>query len=67
MRVTRPNRKEVRVWPEGAQSSLNDCFDITDWDIFKDAATYNHTEDIEEYTGAVTAYISKCTDDITHR
>ncbi len=40
----------------GGQSALKDCFDTTDWGIFKEAATYNNHTDIEEYTEAVTAY-----------
>ncbi len=41
------------------------CFDTTDWNMFKQAATYNNTTDLQEYTETVTAYITKCIDDVT--
>lgn len=66
VKAIKPVRKQVRVWPEGATSALQDCFEKTDWGMFKDAATYNNQTDIEEYTDTVTSYITKCTDDVTH-
>lgn len=33
--------KNVRVWPEEAISTLQDCFETTQWDFFKEAATYD--------------------------
>lgn len=48
-----------------ATSALQDCFDTTDWPMFKQAATHNHHNDIQEYTETVTAYIAKCADDVT--
>jgi len=63
VKVTRPVQKQVRVWPEGASSALQDCFNTTDWDMFKQAVTYNHQIDIQEYSDTVTAYISKYIDD----
>ncbi len=53
------------VWPEGSSEALQDCFDTTDWDMFKQAATHNNTTDLQEYSETVTAYITKCIDDIT--
>ncbi|XP_049574584.1 uncharacterized protein [Syngnathus scovelli] len=41
VKASRPVRRQVRVWPEGASDALRDCFDTTDWDLFKRAATYN--------------------------
>ena len=66
VKVSRPVLKQVRVWPEGASSALQDCFGSTDWEMFKQAATYNNHTDIGEYTDTVTSYISKCIDDETH-
>lgn len=66
VKVVKPVRKQVRVWPEGAHSALQDCFETTDWEIFRQAATYNNQTDIEEYTDTVTSYITKCIDDVTH-
>ena len=64
-KLTKPVLKEVRRWPEGAVSQLQDCFQTTDWDIFKTSATHNNHIDIEEYTDTVTSYITKCIDDVT--
>ena len=66
VKVTKPVQKQVRVWPEGASSALQDCFDTTDWEMFKQAATHNNLTDIQEYTDTVISYISKCIDDVTH-
>jgi len=66
VKASRPVLKQVRVWPEGASCALQDCFDSTDWGMFKQAATYNDHTDIGEYTDTVTSYISKCIDDVTH-
>uniref|UniRef100_A0A9J7Z4K7 Reverse transcriptase domain-containing protein n=1 Tax=Cyprinus carpio carpio TaxID=630221 RepID=A0A9J7Z4K7_CYPCA len=33
--------------------------------MFKQAATYNNTTDLQEYSETVTAYITKCIDDVT--
>ncbi len=55
----------IQVWPEGSSEALQDCFDTTDWNMFKQAATYNNTTDLQEYTETVTAYITKCIDDVT--
>ncbi len=38
---------------------------FTDWNMFKQAATYNNTTDLQEYSETVTAYITKCIDDVT--
>ncbi|KAK3553438.1 hypothetical protein QTP70_003587 [Hemibagrus guttatus] len=57
--------KQVKTWPEGAISVLQDCFKCTDWDMFREAATNGNTTDLEEYTSSVTSYISKCNDDVT--
>ncbi len=41
------------------------CFQCKDWNMFKEAATYNNHTDLHEYTETVTAYIKKCIDDVT--
>lgn len=53
----KPTTKQVRVWPTGAIEALQDCFECTDWDMFKDAATVNQHTQIEEYAQIVLAYI----------
>ncbi|KAL0149686.1 hypothetical protein M9458_054969 [Cirrhinus mrigala] len=65
VKVTKPVRKQIQVWPEGSSEALQDCFDTTDWSMFKQAATYNNTTDLQEYAETVTAYINKCTEDVT--
>ncbi|KAK3530424.1 hypothetical protein QTP86_024451 [Hemibagrus guttatus] len=65
VRRSKPVLKQVKTWPEGAISALQDCFECTDWDMFREAATNGDTTDLEEYTLSVTSYISKCIDDVT--
>ncbi len=65
VKVIKPIHKQIQVWPEGSSEALQDCFDTTDWNLFKQAATYNNTTDLQEYTETVTAYITKCIDDVT--
>ncbi len=64
-KVIKPIHKQIQVWPEGSSEALQDCFVTTDWNMFKQAATYNNTTDLQEYTETVTAYITKCIDDVT--
>ena len=65
VRRSRPAKKQVKTWPAGAISALQDCFECTDWHMFREAATTDGFIDLEEYTASVTGYISKCTDDVT--
>ncbi len=58
-------QKQITVWPDNATSALQDCFQDTDWNMFKEAATYNNHTDLQEYIETVTAYIKKCIDDVT--
>lgn len=46
-------------------SALQDCFECTDWDMFREAATNGDFINLEEYTSTVISYIGKCTDDVT--
>ncbi|KAK1787332.1 hypothetical protein P4O66_002834 [Electrophorus voltai] len=65
VRCSKPLLKQVRTWPAGAISALQDCFEQTTWITFKEAATDGGTVNLEEYTASVTGYISKCIDDVT--
>ncbi len=65
VKVTKPVHKQIQVWPEGSSEALQDCFNTTDWNMFKQAATYNNTTDLQEYSETVTANITKCIDDVT--
>ncbi|KAI4876751.1 hypothetical protein NFI96_007079, partial [Prochilodus magdalenae] len=49
----------------GYSDHISDCFEHTDWQMFREAATYSTTTDLEEYTSSVTSYIGKCIDDVT--
>lgn len=62
---SKPSVKQIRTWPEGATSVLQDCFECTDWNVFREAATSNQHVNITEYTDSVTSYISKCMEDVT--
>ncbi|KAK3537988.1 hypothetical protein QTP70_026507, partial [Hemibagrus guttatus] len=65
VRCSKPVLKPVKTWPEGAISALQDSFECTDWNMFREAATNGDTTDLEEYTSSVTSYISKCIDEVT--
>ncbi len=65
LKLAKPVQKLMTIWPENATSTLQDCFQCTDWNMFKEAATYNNHTDLQEYTETVTAYIKKCMDDVT--
>ncbi|KAK1804805.1 hypothetical protein P4O66_003647 [Electrophorus voltai] len=64
VRRSKPLLKQVRTWPAGAISALQDCFEQKTWITFKEAATDGGTVNLEEYTASVTGYISKCIDDV---
>ncbi len=57
LKLAKPVQKLITIWPENATSTLQDCFQCTDWNMFKEAATYNNHTDLQEYTETVTAYI----------
>ena len=65
VRRSRPVNTQLKAWPDGAISALQDCFECTDWQMFREAATTNGSTDLEEYTESVTGFISKCIDDDT--
>ncbi|KAL0153065.1 hypothetical protein M9458_051664 [Cirrhinus mrigala] len=65
LKLAKPVQKQITVWPDDATSTLQDCFQCTDWNMFREVATYNNHTDLHEYTETVTAYINKCIDDVT--
>ncbi len=65
LKLAKPVQKQITVWPDDATSALQDCFQDTDWNMFKEAVTYHDHTDLQEYTETVTAYIKKCIDDVT--
>ncbi|KAK3530964.1 hypothetical protein QTP70_007265 [Hemibagrus guttatus] len=64
-RRSNPVLKQVKTWPAGAISALQDGFECTDWNMFREVATNGDSINLEEYTTSVTSYISKCIDDVT--
>ncbi len=50
LKLAKPVQKLITIWPDDATSTLQDCFQCTDWNMFKDAATYNNHKDLQEYT-----------------
>ncbi|XP_014879206.1 uncharacterized protein LOC106940864 [Poecilia latipinna] len=65
MRRIRPTKKTVTVWPRDAAFVLQDCYQCTDWQVFREATTHEGKVDLEEYTFSVLGFISKCADDVT--
>lgn len=61
----KPTVRQVRVWPEGAMEALQDCFECTEWDMFKKAATFSDHINMDEYAMTVSAYINKCMEDVS--
>ncbi|GAA6231470.1 uncharacterized protein LOC109141784 [Lates japonicus] len=60
-----PTQRTITVWPSDAVPALQDCFQCTDWQIFREAAVCEGEVDLEDYTSAVLGYISKCVEDVT--
>ena len=46
-----------------ATAALHDCFECTDWQMFRDAASQDNNI-LESYTSSMTSYISKCANDV---
>ncbi|KAL0168115.1 hypothetical protein M9458_036337 [Cirrhinus mrigala] len=65
LKLAKPVQKQIKVWPDDATSTLQDCFQCADWNMFREAATYNNHTDLHEYAETVPAYIKKCIDDVT--
>ncbi len=65
LKLAKPVQKQITVWPDNATSALQDYFQNTEWNMFKETATYNNHTDLQEYTETVISYIKKCIDDVT--
>ena len=57
-------QKQVKTWPAGAISALQDCFEQTAWGVFREAATDSDSVNLEEHTASVTGYNCKYIDDV---
>ena len=57
LKLCKPVVRISKQWTNEAVENLQACFDCTDWDVFRSA-----TNCLDEYTEAVTSYISFCED-----
>ena len=57
LKQQKPETRTVKKWTPEAEEMLQDCFEDTNWNVFKDAC-----EDLDEYTDTVTSYIKFCYD-----
>ena len=55
-----PALRSVQRWSDQSDSTLQDCFDHVDWDMFRIASNNN----IDEYADSVNEFISKCIGDV---
>lgn len=62
---TRPTVRTVTVWPEGGMERLQNCFEETDWNIFKQTATHCNYVNLNTYSTSVMDYITFCMDSVT--
>ena len=53
-------RRLIVEYTDQSESTLQDCFDHADWDMFRVAFENN----IDEYTDTVTEFIRKCIGDV---
>ena len=51
--------RSVQRWFDQSDSTLQDCFDHVDWDLFRIASN-----NIDEYADSVSEFIRKCIDDV---
>ncbi len=63
-RSLKPSNQYTNRYKCGLKGRQRHFFDTTDWDMFKQAATYNNTTDLQEHSETVTVYITKCIDDV---
>lgn len=57
LKLCKPVVRTSKKWTSEAVEDLQACLDCTDWDVFRSA-----TSNLDEYTEAVTSYISFCED-----
>ncbi|KAK2921577.1 hypothetical protein Q8A73_001062 [Channa argus] len=65
LKQTHPVTKQVKLWTPETETTLQDCFALTDWDVFKAATTLEDSSiSVQDYAEYVTGYISTCVDNI---
>ena len=50
--------RHVKVWSKDTEEALQECFNVTDWELFQE----DHGEDIEGLSRCITDYIQFCED-----
>ena len=50
-----PGTQSIKKWSDESNATLQDCFAITDWNMFRDSS-----DGIKEYNTSVTGFINKC-------
>ncbi len=61
----KPTVRTVKVWLEEADSSLQQEFLTTDWNLFASRATLGSHTDVNTYTSSVLHHINRCVDKVT--
>ena len=51
--------RSIKKWSDEADAKLQDCFAITDWNMF-----WDFSDGIEEYTTSVSGFINKSIEDV---
>ena len=54
-----PVTQSIKKWSDEAHAKLQDCFTITDWNMFRDSS-----DGFDEYTTSVTGFLNKCIQDV---
>jgi len=57
--------RTVKVWPEGADSELQQRFEHTDWSVFATQATLDSHTDIDSYASSVLDFINTSINSVT--
>ena len=61
----KPTVRTVKVWPEEADSMLQDKFQHTTWSVFATQATLDSHTDIDHYASSILDYISTTINSVT--
>lgn len=61
---TKQSLNQVRVWAVGAMPAVQDCFDSTDWSVFRKADKKVRSQMLV-VVEIVSRYIQKCMEDVT--
>lgn len=61
----KPTIRTVKIWLEGADSTLQHQFQHTDWSEFAAQATTNSQTNIDIYTNSVLEHINRCVSRVT--